>query len=346
MRALSRKRALAGAPLALAGCLVGAIASCGARTGLPTLEAEDAGSERVLSPDRFFVEEPGPDRREAEAEADVVEELPTIDTNRPDVPLSRFCPDAEATLIYVISKNNVLTARPECRRLHEHRDDGLPGQHAIPALLDGGRPGGGRLCHLRERVDVPRLRPLPRQHQDGGLHRHQYDPAANGNNVFGMGFVANVADGGDGGETLFVAPDINGLMANSALATIDTTTFVETTIGDFDPTVEAAELTGTGDGQLFAFSPAQNLDETSFIAQIDPATAMVIAEDTLPGIVQGAGWAFGFWGGDFYTFTTSSVTDTTTVVNQFNPTTKAITLVATLSDTIVGAGVSTCAPQN
>jgi hypothetical protein len=85
--------------------------------------------------------------------------------------------------------------------------------------------------------------------------------------------------------------------------------------------------------------------ETSFIAEVDPTTATVIAEDTLPGIIQGAGWAFGFWGGDFYTFTTDAVTDPTTRVHQFDPTMKTITQVATLADTVVGAGVSTCAPQ-
>jgi hypothetical protein len=50
-----------------------------------------------------------------------------------------------------------------------------------------------------------------------------------------MGFVANV---GDAGETLFVARDIghNNVNHNGELATIDTSTFQLTSVGDFSPT--------------------------------------------------------------------------------------------------------------
>ena len=164
--------------------------------------------------------------------------------------------------------------------------------------------------------------------------------------TFGMGFVANVGDAGDGGggETLFVSKD--EMSGDGVLATIDTETFVLTTIGAYSPTVQEAELTGTGGGQLYAFQPSIEGETTgSFIYEIDPTNATVIAGDPLPGISAGDGWAFGFWGGDFYTFTAPAPKDTT-VVNKFDPKTKAITVVATSSDIIVGAGVSTCAPQD
>jgi hypothetical protein len=62
------------------------------------------------------------------------------------------------------------------------------------------------------------------------------------------------------------------------------------------------------------------------------------------GVVQGAGWAFGFWGNAFYTFTTAGQMETTTLVHKFDPVKMTTVLVAKNTDTIVGAGVSTCAP--
>jgi hypothetical protein len=136
------------------------------------------------------------------------------------------------------------------------------------------------------------------------------------------------------------------------LASLDTSTFVLSAIGDFTPNppgVPGAELTGTGDGRLYAFSPNQpGSNEPSFIAQIDPSSAAILGVDVLPDIVAGAGWAFGFWGGDFYTFTGTPSGARGTVVNRFDPAIlNQTTVVARITDdTIVGAGVSTCAPQN
>jgi hypothetical protein len=339
--ALSRRRALAGAPLALAACMApAAVASCGARTGLPRLEVADAGADvGLLSPDRFFTEDSVEER--GEAEADVLEELPPIDASVPDVQLSRFCPDAAATLIYVISVTNVLysfdPSADVFTRIGTIVCPDMGSNTAFSMAVD--REGIAYVVFtsgLLYRVST----------KTADCRATAYDPASNANMSFGMGFVADVGDGGDGAETLFVAPYPHDFAGDSSLAKIDTTTFAFTPIGNFTPTVEGAELTGTGAGRLFAFSPAATPSETSFIAEVDPTTAMVIAEDTLPGIVQGAGWAFGFWGGDFYTFTTDAQTDPMTRVHQFDPALKTITQVATLGDTVVGAGVSTCAPQD
>jgi hypothetical protein len=163
-----------------------------------------------------------------------------------------------------------------------------------------------------------------------------------------MGFVANVDAGSDGGETLYVSEDNP---QDSELAIIDTSTFVLSNVGQFTPNppgILQPELTGTGDGRLFAFSPQQlGSDVPSFIAQIELSSAAILGVDTLPGIGAGEGWAFGFWGGDFYTFTGPAPGAKGTVVNRFDPTTQVITRVAAFpDDTIVGAGVSTCAPQN
>jgi len=95
-----------------------------------------------------------------------------------------------------------------------------------------------------------------------------------------------------------------------------------------------SELTGDGAGRLFAFG--EGLDGGEFLAQVDPKNAIIRAEDALPGVQRGNGWAFAF-----YLFTAPSGS---TVVNQFDPATHVITQVATLADVIVGAGVSPCAP--
>jgi hypothetical protein len=155
-----------------------------------------------------------------------------------------------------------------------------------------------------------------------------------------------VTDGGEAGpgdDTIYVSRDVGGITSNGELAIIDTTTFDLTNIAYFSPAPGAAgaELTGTGDGRLFAFSPSDT-PGASFLAQIDPVTAEIVAKDPLPGVTQGGAWAFGFWGGDFYLFTGAGGGSE---VHRFDPKSGKDKIVAKLTtDTIVGAGVSTCAP--
>jgi hypothetical protein len=330
------KRRSAVAIAGFTGALVGlsAVASCGSRTGLLLEEKADAEPEDVVvQPDRFvapdqFVDEP--------TEEDAIEEMPRIDTNRPDVPVINPCPDAAATLIYVIGESNTLYS-------FNPADDVFTTIGTI-ACPDPEAPYS--MAVDREGVAYV-------VYESGNLYRVStktadckttaYDSAMNDHDTFGMGFVANTGDAG--GETLFVAKNPGGsITVDAELATIDTSTFILTNVADFTPKVEGAELTGTGDGRLFAFSPS-NTPGASFIAQIDPATANVISQDPLPGITQGAGWAFGFWGGDFYTFTAMGPDDET-IVSKFDPVANTITQVATNPEAIVGAGVSTCAPQD
>jgi hypothetical protein len=169
-------------------------------------------------------------------------------------------------------------------------------------------------------------------------------PGQHGFANFGMGFAANVGDGGTG-ETLYVAGDMTG-----ALATIDLDTYTLNVVAPFQDAgnaIDMAELTGTGDGRLFAFFAPLGANETppSFIDQINPKNAEVLSSVLLPDVVEGEGWAFGFWGGDFYTFTAPD--GETTVVTRYRPSDGSITQVASapVGVVIVGAGVSTCAPQ-
>ena len=161
---------------------------------------------------------------------------------------------------------------------------------------------------------------------------------------FGMGFVSN--DVGTG-ETLYVATNNNVTTGN--LGAIDEATLTLTPIGPFTPTVSQAELTGTGDGRLFGFWAPNGPDSPgAAISQIDKASAQVIAQASLPGVTQGGGWAFAFWGGSFYLFTNPGGAvaggSTTTIVQKYDPNSGALVQVATYPQTIVGAGVSTCAP--
>jgi hypothetical protein len=157
--------------------------------------------------------------------------------------------------------------------------------------------------------------------------------------ISGMAFVT---DPEGAGNTLFVARDV--FDAGSVLATLDPAELAMTDIAPFSPSLGSVELTGTGDGRLFAFFAAADAGG-SIITEIDPATAKVIAESPLPDIAEGVGWAFAFWGGRFYIFTTASGGTMTTLAQEWDPATQRITTVATLpGDWILAAGVSTCAP--
>jgi len=150
---------------------------------------------------------------------------------------------------------------------------------------------------------------------------------------FGMGFVADL----EGGETLYIADTVHD--PNGALATVDLKTFKLGYIAPFKPALPVCELTGTGDGRLFAFC-MNNTGST--LAQVDPKTAKVIGANTLQTGDMMSAFAFGFWGGAFYLFTGPNGGSST--VTKFDPNTKKETVVATTPELIVGAGVSTCAP--
>ncbi len=152
--------------------------------------------------------------------------------------------------------------------------------------------------------------------------------------TFGMGFAAS--DDGTS-ESLYVATSDN---VDKFLGTIDTSTYQMRKVGDFNPPIGRAELTGTGSGGLYGFYEYD--DGTTYIGQIDKASGRVTGESLMPGVKQGQGWAFAFWGGDFYMFTAPSGQS---LVTRYRPSDRSTTLVARLSSIIVGAGVSTCAPE-
>jgi hypothetical protein len=241
------------------------------------------------------------------------------------------CPDADATLVYVVSEEYDLYSfyppTAAFTRIGHIVCPSPPGSTPFSMAVD--RKGAAYVAFTdssQVAVGVYRVSTLT-----AACVATPFVPRQRGFLSFGMGFASNT-NGPD--ETLYVASD-----EASSLGTIDTKSFVLNVVGPFNPTISRPELTGTGDGRLFAF---YQVTPGSAIAQVDKSTAQVIAESRLPGVVQNSHWAFAFWGGDFYTFTgPAGATD----VNRFRLSDNSVTLVTTLNASIVGAGVSTCAPE-
>ena len=303
--------------------------ACGSRTGLFT-------DEEAFGPNPEEGGDGGRDggRRDGARDGEPEEDaLPPIDARPPVDVVRNDCPDADATLIYVITTNY---------QLHSFNPpDGafkFIGNIACPAALDAtpfsmavDRKGTAYILFTDERLY--RVSTL-----NAACVGTTYQPRQFGFGVFGMGFATNSVGPT---ETLFIAGDDRTAGADG-LARIDPTTFELTPVDDFFPTIRFAELTGTGDGRLFGYYRKGANTPPSFIGEIDTTTANVVAEKRLGTVDQGQGWAFAFWGGDFYVF---HAPGGSSVVTRYRPADDSVTQVATLPSVIVGAGVSTCAPQ-
>jgi hypothetical protein len=147
--------------------------------------------------------------------------------------------------------------------------------------------------------------------------------------LFGMGFAA---DDSPAHESLFL---MNDSLYRVDRATRDTTRVGQTTL----PGV--AELTGTDDGQLYAYAT-----ENGVIAHLDKTTGASIKSYRTSVVDQGL-LALAQWGGDFWLFTGERSSGVVVnKVTRFSPLTGESKEV--LSDTgihILGAGSSTCAPS-
>jgi hypothetical protein len=166
----------------------------------------------------------------------------------------------------------------------------------------------------------------------------KYTPNQLGWSTFGMGY-ASLPDGGD--QLFVVEVDFN--QPSLGLGSIDTNNFKLSKVGSFQPDLTSeCELTGTGDGRLFALC-LSNQTTDGILAQIDQSTAKIVGADSLAGLGSGQqALAFAFWGGDFWIFTAPG---SSTNVTKYDPVAKTLTKMTTLNAQIVGAGVSTCAPQ-
>jgi hypothetical protein len=321
------------APLAL-------LAACGARSGLFLLPAETYANDAA----------PG-------AFDDVV--LPGIDVQpQEDVVEIPQCADASDTLIYVVTtSNSLLKFNPPSAQFSFIGTLNCPDPYGrAPFSMAVDREGNAYVLYFAPPQNDDAGLPLPGSIfkvdlNNAACETTGFVPGQQGLLGFGMGFAA---DPTTGGETLFVAAGFTTTSETSTtLAAVNETTLSASIVGTLPSFVLGTELTGTGDGRLFGFySPSWATDSANdgptYIAQIDPATATVIAQDgPLPGVTEGGGWAFAFWGGSFYTFTAPVIDDqdpTSSIVQRYNPADGTVVDVATYPEVIDGAGVSTCAP--
>ena len=156
-----------------------------------------------------------------------------------------------------------------------------------------------------------------------------------GLSVFGMGFSLDEIGGSH--DTLYIAD----IFLSGGYGRIDTDTLKYTPLANFPSKYEETpELTGTGLGKLYAFSPGE---KHQYIDEIDKKTGKVVQSYKLPG--SGGlitAWAFAHWGGKFFAFYT--VDDVNVVYRYTLETKKFEKFVTNTPYRVVGAGVSTCAP--
>ena len=179
---------------------------------------------------------------------------------------------------------------------------------------------------------------------DASCRPTSFVPGRGGFKLFGMGFVS---DPGSTEEQLFIAGGTVEAPGQGNLARL-TGDHAAVELrgplvrGEFQP-----ELTGTGNGELWAYYPGQ---QGSFVARLDPASAQLVSRAPLPPLAGiPIGWAFAHWGGRFYVFVSDVQVGgsgaTQHRVLRLDPATGAVDVVRSgLGFKVVGAGVSTCAP--
>ena len=315
--------------------LAALLVACGSRTGLFGEAADDDGF--ILLPDGGRVPRDGG----TFVDGAMFDAPPLIDAMPRDA--SRLdCPDAEATLIYVVTGTNELYSfyPPDgtftfISNIACPAGPGPNGDPATPFSMAVDRRGVAQVLFTDDRLYRVST-------ATGACVSTSYQPNQQGFTAFGMGYATNAAGPI---ESLFVAGTADQNNPTSpGLGRIDTTSFALTRVGAFVPNINRAELTGTGDGRLFAFY-TKGIDNgpPSYIGEINTNNARVVAETPFPTVDQGAGWAFAFWGGDFYMFTSPSGGGSD--VTRWRPADNSVNNVGTLPSRVVGAGVSTCAPS-
>lgn len=160
--------------------------------------------------------------------------------------------------------------------------------------------------------------------------------APSGWRTFGMGFKPVSATSVN--EVLFIA--------NGSLATVSLPSFAVTMVGPVAGTSSGPELSGTADGELYAYLLPPNLMGAMRLARIDPQTAALSMPRAFPSLtVSSTGFAYAFtaWSSDFYLYTSSGTSNSSIV--RYEPAADRDSVVMTPGNTgirIVGAGVSRC----
>lgn len=150
--------------------------------------------------------------------------------------------------------------------------------------------------------------------------------------AFGMGYATAHSETWE--DSLYIAN-------SNTLAKLNTDTWSLETLGTLP---SQSELTGNGDGELWAILP---LETPARLAHIDKNNAQVIGSISLPAFPDPYGidtFAFATWGGDFYLFVRSYGMGSSTDIYRARADGTFTMVVHGTGRNIVGAGVSTCAP--
>lgn len=258
---------------------------------------------------------------------------------RTDAIVRTDCPDPSTTFVYAVSAlNDLISFYPPTNTFKTIGKIDCPIAHSDATPFSMAVDRAGFAYVLFSDGDLFRV-----STKTGACAATPYVAGQQGYETFGMGFATR--DLGPE-ETLYIAGNSINPTGSLGLATINTQTFKVDRVGDFTPPLNNAELTGTGDGRLFAFYSAGTAEEPSsgvYIAEINKLSGAVIGSDFIAEVDQGDAWAFAYWGGEFYNFTGNG--NGTSRVTKYNPNSHTLTDVAQSNERIVGAGVSTCAPE-
>lgn len=167
---------------------------------------------------------------------------------------------------------------------------------------------------------------------------------------YGMAFASD-GEGG-GGEHLYLADAtgfaVGNLGVDKGLARVNSETGKIEPLGQWDnPTIVkrgGLDLSGRGDGKLFAFVVDGSAAGSPLVAEIGKEDAKILStatQATLPNQINA--WAFAHWGGSLYLFHASGA-GANSKVSKYTPGGSTNVVVANSKYRIVGAGVSTCAP--
>lgn len=317
----------------LAGALaVPLVVACGARSGLHDVADEPPAPLAAPDAGGTTTKDAGKDAAPDVAK-DAPNDAPADTFIPPDAPATKVdCTDPSTKWVYVVTLDEELFyLDPETGKYQ------LVAKINCPATF-GGTPFSmavnrkGTAFVLYSNGELFRV-----STKTGKCEATPFLAGQQGFDTFGMGFAT--IDQGPA-EELYIAATTQSGSTISALGIIDTTTYKVKKVGDFVPPQSGAELTGTGDGRLFAFVANASGNGTKII-QLEKATATVVAEVKLPSVSLGQGWAFAFWGGKFYLFTSPGAP----LLTRYDPATGGVDELFELPSTVVGAGVSTCAPE-
>jgi hypothetical protein len=298
----------------------------GEDTGEPEGERDEGDNSDLEGEDPIEDEgdvgDGGPDEEEPVEEEEPEEETPEDDDPAPE-------DDCEQTsdLIYVIDRDSetLHLFDPDTLALTRLGELDCSWYDGTPASMAITRDGYAYVRYSSNTVFEVDLATL-------SCAEAPYDAGSSGFGSFGMGFATDSAD--TWRDQLYVAN-------RSHVARLDTGTWRVTTLGALP---SQAELTGTADGQLWAFLP---LESPAALVELDKATGAELSRTRLssfpnPGDIDT--FAFAAWGGAHYLFVRTYGMGESTDVYEVDASGRMTQVVDRIGLNIVGAGVSTCAP--